>query len=79
MMVNILKGGEELPNLNKLQEVIDDSGMTMVSIAKKSGITRETLYNRMAGKGDFKLSEVLGLTRALKLSVKDRNSIFFDD
>jgi DNA-binding phage protein len=69
----------KLANLEKLQDAIDKSGMTMTAIAKKSGILRETLYNRVAGKGEFKVSEVVGLTHTLNLSEKDRDSIFFEE
>lgn len=67
-----------MPNLELLQEKISDSGMTMVSIAKKSGISRETLYNKLKGQGEFKASEIIGLTKALRLSTEDRDTIFFD-
>lgn len=64
-------------DINKLRDVMDDSGMTVVAIASKSGILRETLYNRLAGKGEFTVSEIEGLTDALHLSVGQRNDIFF--
>ena len=52
--------------------------MTMVAIAQKSGITRETLYNKLKGQGEFKASEIVGLTKALRLSTEARDAIFFD-
>lgn len=64
-------------DLNKLKIVIEDSGMTMVSVAAKSGILRETLYNKLSGKGEFTASEIEGIADALRLSVGQRNSIFF--
>ena len=67
-----------MPNLELLQEKISDSGMTMVAIAQKSGISRETLYNKLKGQGEFKASEIIGLTKALRLSTEDRDAIFFD-
>ena len=60
-----------------LKEKIKDSGMTMVAIAKKSGILRATLYNRLNGVGDFTASEMLALSDVLRLSNKERNAIFF--
>ena len=65
-----------MPNLELLQEKISDSGMTMVAIAQKSGISRETLYNKLKGQGEFKASEIIGLTMALRLSTEDRDAIF---
>lgn len=64
-------------NIEKLQEVIENSGMTMVAVSRKSGITRETLYNRMNGVGDFTAREILGLVQALKLNKTERDQIFF--
>ena len=60
----------------RLKEIIKDSGMTMVAIAKKSNIRRETLYNRLAGKGEFTVSEVNGLTKTLRLTRDERDEIF---
>ena len=59
-----------------LKNTIDDSGMTMVAISKKSGIRRETLYNRLAGVGDFTASEIVGLSKALKMTKTERDQIF---
>lgn len=66
-----------MTDLIKLESVIDDSGMTMVAIAEKAEIKRETLYNRLKGIGEFTASEITGLTRALKLSKTERETIFF--
>lgn len=66
-----------MPNLEQLQEKISDSGMTMVAIAQKSGISRETLYNKLKGQGEFKASEIVGLTKTLRLTTEDRDAIFF--
>jgi len=52
-----------------------DSGMTVSAIAEKSGICRETLYNRM-NSGDFYASEIVSLTKVLGLSKKERDDIF---
>ena len=66
-----------MTNVALLRKKIDDSGMTVVSIAEKSGILRETLYNRMLGKGEFKASEIQSLTHVLHLTKKERDDIFF--
>ena len=66
-----------MPDLKLLESIISNSGMTMVSIAGKSGILRETLYNKMRGSSEFKASEIAGLSRALKLTSEQRDAIFF--
>jgi predicted transcriptional regulator len=64
-------------DFNKLKAAIDESGMTMVAISAKTGILRETLYNKLAGKSEFTVSEIEGLSDALNLTTGQRNSIFF--
>ncbi len=59
-----------------LKKYIEESGYSMVFIAEKTGILRETLYNRMKT-GDFKLSEIQALSRVLSLSRDERDEIFF--
>ena len=66
-----------MTNVELLRNIMDESGMTVVAIAEKSGILRETLYNRMAGKGEFKASEIQALTQVLRLTKKERDDIFF--
>ena len=50
-----------MTDVKALKKCIEDSGMTVVAIAEKSGILRETLYNRLKT-GDFKLSEICALS-----------------
>ena len=63
--------------LDLLNNRIKDSGMTVVSIAEKTGVSRETLYNKLNGIVDFKASEILSISDVLRLSVKERDEIFF--
>lgn len=65
-----------MTDIEKLRSAIEDSGMTMKAIAEKSGIVRETLYNRLAGIGEFTAKEIVGLTMVLHLSNKQRDEIF---
>lgn len=66
-----------MTDLEELKAIIKESGMTMIAVAEKAGMVRETLYNRLAGKGEFTASEIVGLTSALRLTVKQRDKIFF--
>jgi len=63
-------------DIEMLKEKIKFSGITMVALAKKSNISRETLYNRLAGIGEFTASEIVGISKALKLSKEERDKIF---
>lgn len=63
-------------DISELKKKINDSGMTMTAIAKKSKIPRETLYNRLNGIGEFTATEIVGLSSALGLSKLQRDQIF---
>lgn len=65
-----------MTDIEKLRSAIENSGMTMKAIAEKSGMVRETLYNRLAGIGEFTAKEIVGLTVVLHLSNKERDEIF---
>lgn len=65
-------------NINLLKNKIQDSGMTITAISKKSGILRETLYNRLNGRGEFTASEIVSLTQVLNLSRVERDQIFLE-
>lgn len=64
-------------DISMLKDIINDSGMTMVAVAEKAGVKRETLYNRLNGIGEFTASEISGLRSALKLTRKQSEQIFF--
>ena len=57
-----------MTDFNLLKQKISESGMTMVAIAEKTGILRETLYNRLKGIGDFTASEMMALSETLRLT-----------
>ncbi|OKZ49654.1 XRE family transcriptional regulator [Ruminococcus sp. AF25-13] len=81
MMLNKVqpeRRGVALADIKLLKERIADSGMTVKAICEKSGILRETFYNRLKG-GEFTASEIVGLTKTLKLSRSDRDRIFLNE
>ena len=64
-------------DLKLLKEKISNSGLKMTSLSKMTEIKRETLYNRLLGKGEFTASEIVSMTNALKLTKDAREKIFF--
>ncbi len=66
-----------MADLKLLNEKIAESGMTKASIARKCGMQRPTLCNRLKGKGRFCDTEIVGLTNALRLTKSEREKIFF--
>lgn len=78
VIVNLVHGKEgekTLANVELLRKKMEESGMTISAIADKSGILRETLYNRMKT-GNFYASEIVSLTNVLRLTRKERDEIF---
>lgn len=65
-----------MTDINALRKCIENRGMSMTFVAEKSGILRETLYNRLKT-GDFKISEISALSSVLSLSKDERDEIFF--
>lgn len=65
-----------MPDIKTLKDKITDSGMTVKAVAEKSGILRETLYNRLKGVGEFTASEIVSLSNVLNLSQTERDDIF---
>ena len=65
-----------MPDIKMLKDKITDSGMTVKAVAEKSGILRETLYNRLKGVGEFTASEIVSLSNVLNLSQTERYDIF---
>ena len=65
-----------MPNIALLKEKISESGIKMTVLSEKTGITRETLYNRFNENGEFKASEIVALTKVLNLTKEERDKIF---
>lgn len=71
------KESVEMVDMETLARKIKDSGMSFKSVAQKSGMLRETLYNRINGVGEFKASEISALQATLHLTTSERDDIFF--
>lgn len=63
-------------DLDRLNAKIEDSGMTYETISKRSGIPNYTLARKLKGEGKITADEVVGLTKALRLKMSERNDIF---
>lgn len=62
-----------------LKKKINERGLSMTELSKRTGIVRATLYNRLAGIGEFTASEITALTRVLGLTNKERDQIFLNE
>ena len=66
-------------NLEYLNDRISISCIPITVIAEKLGVSRQTLYNKMQGKREFKTSEVAKLCDILRLSTEEKRLVFFAD
>lgn len=64
-------------DLNALKGKVKSSGMSMTFVAKMLGISRASLYKKLNGNVEFKVSEIVSLCKVLHLSDKERDLIFF--
>lgn len=64
-------------NLTYLNDRITISRVPITAIAEKLGISRQTFYNKISGKRDFKISEVEKICSILRLTREEKNLIFF--
>lgn len=60
-----------------LKSTINNRGITIVSIARNIGLSREGLYLKLAGDAEFKASEIEKITSVLNLTKDERDAIFF--
>lgn len=64
-------------NVNLLRDKIEEVGIPVAVVAEKSGMSRETLYNRFDKPNSFKASEIQSLTLILHMTKEERDDIFF--
>ena len=64
-------------NVKLLRDTIKESGMTTVAVCRKSGILKQTLYNRYKRPQSFTMEEVDALKNVLQLSERQYQKIFF--
>lgn len=64
-------------NLEALNKMIEDRRINISAIAETMGISRQTLYHKLAGTRDFTTSEVNKLSDYLRLTNEEKLNIFF--
>lgn len=64
-------------NINLLNETIEKSGYKRSYIAEKLNLTTYGLSLKLTGCNEFKASEIYKLSELLKLSLQERDKIFF--
>lgn len=64
-------------NLKLLNAVIDEVGIPLSTIAEKTGISRRSLYLKLAGEREFKISELNTIADLFRLTDEEKTMIFF--
>lgn len=64
-------------NSLELELQIKRIGISKKDLAKRLGISEMSLFNKIRNETEFKASEIVALTEALKLTQEQRNTIFF--
>lgn len=63
--------------LDVLKTRIRTSGLKTQSVAEKLGMSRASLWKKLSGRVEFKVSEIAGLSKVLDLTNEERDYIFF--
>lgn len=66
-----------MTNVELLKRKFAESGYKLQFIAEQIGLTRQALHNRLAKGSDFTASEIMTLSKLLKLSAAEQKAIFF--
>ena len=66
-----------MTNSEMFRKKVEDCGITYTYLAKKIGITRESLYKKLRNETEFKASEISNVAVILRLSQDEINKIFF--
>jgi len=75
--VNARKEVLNVFNCNLLKAKLVEMGISVIDICNQIGICEATFYRKMSRNGDFSRFEIEKISSVLKLSVSERNSIFF--
>lgn len=65
-----------MTDVNRLKEVVRDSGLKKVYIAERLGITYQGYLKKENGENEFMASEIKTMQELLGLSAKDTRDIF---
>lgn len=66
-----------MTDTNLLREKIDLSGYKLRFIAKKTGITYQSLLNKINNRSEFRANEIQSLYNLLGMTENERVAIFF--
>lgn len=63
-------------NMDLLKKEIEKSGMPMTTLSERSRVPRATIYYRLEHPETWKVNEMMGVSKALKLTRSQQVAIF---
>ena len=66
-------------NYAKLKGLMAERGLTVVSLAQKLGVSRQSASEKVNGKSKITLTEAQTIAKALNMDKEERDMIFFND
>ena len=66
-------------NYAKLKGLMAERGLTVVSLAQKLGVSRQSASEKVNGKSKITLTEAQTIAKALHMDKEERDMIFFND
>lgn len=66
-------------NYAKLKGLMAERGLTVVSLAHKLGVSRQSASEKVNGKSKITLTEAQTIAKALNMDKEERDMIFFND
>lgn len=75
------KGDNMEPKIigERIKNLIKEKKVTKEYVAKRIGITNKKLENKLEGKEEFYISEIIELTKIFNLNIEECAKIFFDE
>lgn len=71
-----MSGGEQMVNIDLLQNEITDKGIEIDDLVKKLGIHKSSWYRKIKNPETFKIGDIEKLKEALSLSDEEATLIF---
>lgn len=65
-----------MTDLKRINELIETSDYPVKVIARKMGVSTQTLHNKRTGKREFTVREILAFCEVFNLSKTERTKIF---
>lgn len=71
------KGLKKMLDSNKLKGKIAEAGLTQRELAKKAGMSENSLYNKINGRRDFGAREIVAICEILNITDNEQKALIF--